>query len=531
MNQAPLLLPEYGDSGDFVGARRMRRAFRWGVALTVFFTLLMWVTESFWRYPPAERIYRSALTLTDRQDSRHLLRQSVKYDTQSASPSPKYYEALAEREEKDLVVSAYENASKLDPQNADLAIKFGCQLYKLEMYERAREQFRLAAEGGTHNALAVYLEAAVLPALSPDDFDVEVALSLVKQANSTGDTVTFPKPMWFTDQPRQGYWYAQLRREMTRFCGAPFETFTEFVLGASEKELAANQTANSVPNLQILETVGRRIAVGSLDQTTTETELAGGALQLYLGLRTMSLAVEQQKRVMTVTTGAPDENGVSLAAKLASALRTVDAFEKGRQNMIDAERRKYGFPWRLLEIAISATFVCFVAAYVLSKMLGVQGPAQSVKHSALARAAWAICFAVQIGLLLIVAALQRSSHGDLPAEGTISVVWYMAVATTIIVGVVAPAFHVPSAETVLQRIPEDRRGEFGAIRKRYRCVYASLVKRYLGVQFGLMLCGACIWIIAYRIIVATYPWMMPLLITGMETEEIAMIRSVLASLG
>src|SRR5690606_21094304 len=97
--------------------------------------VLLWVTESFWRYAPAERLYRSSLTMLPNQ-GRNLLRQAVKYDAKSETPSSKYYEALAEREEEDLVVSAYENASKLDPQNADLAIKFGCQLFKLGLYTR-----------------------------------------------------------------------------------------------------------------------------------------------------------------------------------------------------------------------------------------------------------------------------------------------------------------------------------------------------------------------------------------------------------
>ncbi|NUM55386.1 MAG: hypothetical protein HUU46_17195 [Candidatus Hydrogenedentes bacterium] len=530
MNDAPLHLPEYGDSGDLIGARRMRRAFRWGVALAVFFTVLMWVTESFWRYSPAEQKYRSALTLLPNQ-GRNLLRQSVKYDAEAVTQSSKYYEALAEREEDDLVISAYENASKLDPQNADLAIKFGCQLYKSQLFARAREQFRLAAEGGTHNALAVYLEAAVLPTLTPDDFDAEVALSLVKQANSTGDPVAFPRPMWFPDLPRQGHWFALLRRQMTQFCSAPLEKFAEFVLEASEKELAAGRTANSIANLQVMETMGRRIAMGAIDQTTTETELAGGSLQLYLGIRVMSLAVEQQKRVMTVTSGAPDESAVSLAAKLEPALRTIDEFERSRQSVIDAERNKYRFPWTLLELAMAVTFACFAIAYGIGKVLRVQGPAHSVSHSTFARTTWIVCFLVEVGMLLLVSALQRSSHGDLPAQGMITVVWYLVLLAGILVGVVTPAVHVPSPESMLKRIPPEQRHDLTAVRKRYRAVYASLVKRYLGVQFGLTLCAACIWIIAYRVFVGTYPWMMPLLVTGTESEEIAMIRAVLATLG
>jgi hypothetical protein len=530
VNGSPLQLPEYGDSGDFIGARRMRRAFRWGVLIVVLFSPLLWFTENFLRYPPAEQKYRSALTLLPNQ-GRNLLKQSVKYDKDAATQSSKYYEALAEREEEDLVVSAYENASKLDPRNADLAIKFGCQLYKSELFARAREQFRMAAESGEHNALAVFLEASVLPAMDPDDRDVEVALSLVAQANGAGDAVTFPSPMWFPVYPRMGEGYAKLRREMTRFCGTPLEKFAAFVLEASEKELATKQTANSIPNLQVLETMGRRIALGAVDQSTTETELTGGALQLYLGLRIMSLAVEQQKRVMTVTGGSASESVVSLAARLEPALQSIDDFEKSRQTTIDAERRKYEFPWTLLEAAIFITLAFFVVAYLLTKILRVQRTSHSVRHAQLSRITWGIYFTIQLGVLLLVTALQRSSHGDLPAQAAISAFWYLGLAGSLIVSVVAPALTLPSPETVLQRLPAERRGELAEVRRRYRATFASLVKRYLGVQLGLTLCALSMWVIAYRVFVATYPWMLPLLITGMESEEIAMIRRIIASLG
>ncbi|MCC6152730.1 MAG: hypothetical protein IT367_03180 [Candidatus Hydrogenedentes bacterium] len=530
MSETPLQLPEYGDSGDFIGARRTRRSFRWGVALVVLFTVLLWVTESFWRYAPAERLYRSSLTMLPNQ-GRNLLRQAVKYDAKSETPSSKYYEALAEREEEDLVVSAYENASKLDPQNADLAIKFGCQLFKLGLYTRAREQFRLAAESGAHNALAVYLEASVLPQLNSSDPDVDIALALTQQANSSGDEVIFPEPMWFSSVSRSGQWYAQLRREMVQFCGAPLEEFAKSVLAASEKELVSEQSADSVANLQTFHTMGLRVVLGALHKDSGKEALGGGAPQLYLGLRLMSLALEQQKRVAAATGAKQEESAGALAEKLSASLQTIEQFEKERQITIDTERRKYGAPWILVEYSILITLVCFSTAYILSKILRVQGASHSVRHSSLTRAAWAFQAAVQLFLLLFVAALQRTSHGDLPGQGIVTGCWYLLLAAVLLISIVAPALHLPSPETVLQRLPAERRGELPGVRARYRAAYVSLVKRNLGVQFGITLCVLCIWIIAYRIAVGAYPWMMTLLITGMEEEELALVRSIIATLG
>lgn len=530
MNSSSLHLPEYGDSGDLIGARRMRRAFRWGVTLAVAFTVLLWVTEEFWRYPPADRLYRSALTLLPEQ-GRNLLRQSVKYDAQSQIPSSKYYEALAEREEEDLVIAAYENANKLDPQNPDLSIKFGCQLFKLGLTSRAREQFRQAAEGGTHNALAVYLEASVLPLLDPDEPNIDVALSLVKQANATGDRVSFPRPMWFPALPREGYQYAQLRRQMVRLCGAPIEKFAELVLESSEKSLLKTKSADSLPGLELLQTMGRRIAAGAADPAMSPVDLAGGAPQVYLGLRTMSLAIEQQKRVAQLTSGAPDINAVSLGAKIGPSLQAIEDFERKLQETAQAEREKYGFPWILFETTLTITLVCFVTAYCAGKILRVQGPAHSVRHSTLARTMWGIYFGSQAGLLMLVTVLQRTSHGAMPGQTLLAALWHTLLVVSLLVSIAAPALSLCSPVEVLQRLSPDQRGEIGQIRKRYRMAYVSLVKRYLGVQLGLTLCVLCIWIITYRIFVATYPWMWSLLVTGMETEEIDLIRNIVATLG
>lgn len=530
MNNSSLHLPEYGDSGDFIGARRMRRAFRWGITLVVVFTILLWVTEQFWRYPPADRLYRSALTLLPEQ-GRNLLRQSVKYDAQSQIPSSKYYEALAEREEEDLVVAAYENANKLDPQNPDLSIKFGCQLFKLGLTSRAREQFRQAAEGGTHNALAVYLEASVLPLLDPDEPNIDVALSLIKQANATGDRVSFPRPMWFPTLPREGYQYAQLRRQMVQLCSAPIEKFTALVLEASEKSLVKTKSADSLPGLELLQTMGRRIATGAMDPAMSTADLAGGAPQVYLGLRTMSLALEQQKRVAQLTSGAPDINAVSLGAKIGPSLQAIEDFERKLQEISRAEREKYGFPWTLFEAALAITLLCFVTAYAIGKIMRVPGPAHSVRHSTLARTMWAIYFGSQAGLLILITVLQRMSHGALPGQTALAALWYTLLAVSLLIAFAAPALNLRSPVEILQRLSPDQRVEIGQIRKRYRMAYVSLVKRYLGVQFGLTLCVLCIWIIAYRIFVATYPWMWSLLVTGMEAEELDLIRNIITTLG
>jgi len=248
-------------------------------------------------------------------------------------------------------------------------------------------------------------------------------------------------------------------------------------------------------------------------------------------MRLMSLALDQQKRVVAATGGTRDEAAAVLSSKIGPSLESIEKFEKDRQITIDAERRKYAAPWLFIEYSIAITLACFATAYIISKFLRVQGASHSVRHSSLTRAAWAFQAAVQLFLLLFVAALQRSSHGDLPGQGIVAGCWYLLLGAVLVISIVAPALQLPSPETVLQRLPAERRGGLSEVRSRYRAVYVSLVKRNLGVQLGITLCVLSVWIIAYRIAVGTYPWMMPLLITGMEPEEIALIRSIIATLG
>jgi len=522
-------VPEYGDNGDFIGARRMRRAFRWAVALVVAFTILLWIVEQFWRYPQEERLYLSALTLLPEQ-GRNFLREAVKVDEAGSSPSSRYLEALAEREQSDLVISAYERAHKLDSENADLKIKFGCELIKAGQYVAARELFREAAEGGAHNGLAVYLEAAVLPLIDKTDPDYDGAITIIAQGNASGDRVTFPRPMWFPTLKRDGYWYANLRRQMVQHCGAPIETLTERMLEATERDLNENHVDQAIARLQALEGMGRRIATGAAELETTRDGLAGGLPQVYLGLRTVALAVDARDRILRVTGASPDEELVRLGVRMETALREIDEFEQSRRMIIEDEEAKYQFPLLLIRNGLASLFICFLLAYALSKIIGGGGPAHNVRHSRLALIALLSCSTIIFLLLLVIAMVQRASLGNMPAANTFSALWWLSIAAGVLFGIVAPSLTLPSVATVLQRLPAELRTDAKPIQRKYRAAYLSLVKRYLGIQLGLAICAAGAWVILYRVSTSTYPWMSRLLATGMESKEVELIRSILSGL-
>lgn len=517
--------PEYGDSGDFIGARRMRRAFRWGVALIVVFTVLMWTAEQF-RYSQPDNLYLSALTLLPQQ-GRNLLRQAVIIDDKSEQPSTKYREALAEREEPDLVIGVYERAYQMDPENPDLAIKFGCELFKTGQAGSARELFRKASEGGTHNALAVYLEAAMLPWSDANDPDIAGAFALVQQANDSPDRVTIPLPMWWPTLPREGFWYAQLRREMTRHCAMPLEKLAERLLEATERDLQDGNRESALARVDALAAMGRRIAESAVPPDNDRDRLSGGAAQAYLGLRTELLALRQRARLG----GASSEEEKRRIAQLEQSLQTIENFERRRQEIVEAERRKYAYPLQLSAALAAVLLGMYFLAYLPSKLFGRQSAAHTVRPSRISQWLWLMYALGLFSLLLLISVLQRSTVGDLPGTSAITFFWWAIVGVAAGGGIIGPWLHLPRPEIVVARLPVELRSETKLIREKYRAAYLSLVKRHFGVVLGLGLSVVSVWVLVYRIVVGAFPWMIPLLATGLEAEELGTVRSVLQSLG
>ena len=242
MDSTETRFPDYGDSGDLAGARRARRAFRFCVFSVVVLAGMMWFTERFLRYEQREYLYLSALTL-DRGSDRVMLKQAIKKDAESGDPpTPKYMQALAVREEEDLILAAHEAAYNQDPADAMFALLYGAQLFTAHP-EQAAEVFRAAGESTPRNALATYLEAASVARAGGDEAAFEAAMVLVARANNSGQSLRFPRPRWSSVLPQTGYWYADLSRELVDRVTAPLYEFTRAALEAIDDQI--RQSANS----------------------------------------------------------------------------------------------------------------------------------------------------------------------------------------------------------------------------------------------------------------------------------------------
>ncbi|MCX5770167.1 MAG: hypothetical protein NTZ09_07845, partial [Candidatus Hydrogenedentes bacterium] len=104
-----------------------------------------------------------------------------------------------------------------------------------------------------------------------------------------------------------------------------------------------------------------------------------------------------------------------------------------------------------------------------------------------------------------------------PLLGTIEVLWMAVVLLELVFGLVYPALQLNAAKR--QAAPLC-----------FKTVYFSFLRRYYGVQFGLLLATISIWVIGYRVLRSLYPWQLEILTTGMGNEEMAVIRVVMSLL-
>ncbi|MCC6486271.1 MAG: hypothetical protein IT364_02115 [Candidatus Hydrogenedentes bacterium] len=526
------LFPEYGDGGDLIGARRMRRAFRWCITFAVFFTIMLWFSEHFLRFDHAERLYLSALTKAP-ESGRNLLRQAVLHDRKNNEyPSPKYVEALAEREEEDLILPTYDQAYKIDVDNPSLALRFGCRLFHDGQVTSARQRFREAAELDPRNLLPVYLEASVIPWLDENNEDLDPAMGLIARANSAPGKVQFPRPLWSPALPDSGYLYALLRRQIVENCSEPLFRFTSLAVARAEMDITENKTGRWPEHLDSLKSMGTNILKGSLDdEGGAANRVGGGSAQAYLALAICTKVVEQQQRLAEKAGNGSDPKLTQDAVALEEALDRLVAFEARRQDTIAAERDKFSLPIRLGFASLGALMLTYSIIYIICKICRVSSTSHNVAHKRPGRLAFGLWAATLLSLLLLISLAQAASIGAMRGEALLSGLWWLSVGGFTIFGIVYPRILLPRPNDVLSaRSSGSASGTLERdAQKSYRLAYLSLLRRYMGVMFGLALLALCVWTVAYRILSGVYPWEVELLAAALESEEIELVRQIVSS--
>lgn len=530
MNAAPQGFPEYGHGGDHIGARRVRWAFRLAVAGCVFFTCALWIAEYFLSVDRAESLYISALT-KETESARALLRNAVrKEDAPGATPDPRFVQALAEREEDDLVIAAYERAYRLDPGNASLAIRFGCRLFHEGKYPEARSRFQEAARTSSRNALPNYLEAATLPWTGTPAWAVKESLRLVAQTNSSGRHVTFPRPLWHAKLPQRGKRYEELRRRNVDETCAPLYRYTDFVVQQSEEQIRKKQVQYWDLWLEKVQEMGERIALGSLRADLSSGFAPGGAPQALVGLHIQLAALRQRERVHEIENGGPNEEFITLRVELENALRTLRDFENTRDERIALDETAFAFPLKHAALGFLALLAAYLLSYLASKVLGGGRSAWTIPHK---RSCFMVLGAGMALLLMLLFAApwsHRSTGYDPFWHGLLHGAWWTIIAAIAAGGVLYPAWRLPAPGKVLGGIGDPSPESTRAAGMGFRRAYISLIRRYFGLATGLLLLTVCAWVIGYRVIFSLYPWQLELLTTGLAEEEALVVQQVLALL-
>lgn len=518
----PLLLPEYGLGGDQAGARRARRAFRFGVLACVVFSAGLWHADRYLRYDLTEAQYRMALTL-ETDSARAILRNVVKRDSEKNEvPNPKYVEALAAIEEDDVVLARYAEAYKLNTGNPSLIINYGCRLFMSGQFKEARERFRESSVLPPKNALPRYLEAAALAAGSSKNEDLSEAIALVARTNNSGDPVIFPQPLWHSSLPQRGAWYARTRREIVDRCCAPLYRFRSQVVNSAKAEIDSGQVRDWASWLGAFQVMGERL-VGNASSEGTNL----GAPQAIAGVQIQLDAVRLLNRVRELVDGSPDSTLIARSVKLEDALQKLKDFEAVRDGEMSAHRGLLRLPLHLCGI----TFLVFSSFYGLAllfyRMRRAGRACWTLPHPLWVKGILGSGLGLLLGELFVLMALNDHAQAGLWAPFA-RVLWFGPMTAMVLVGFLYPEVVLPRAGQVIKRhpAPEVSGVTLAMVNRCRRMAYVSLIRRYFGILLGGFLCILCVWFIGYRILISLYPYQLPLLVTGLEAQELAVVRHV-----
>lgn len=523
MSDAPAQFPDYGESGDTSGARRSRRAFRFCVLSFLLMAFMMWFSENFLRYDQEEMLYLSGITL-EPDSGRVQLRQAIRIDEQKHDiRTPKYSQALAVREPDDSALAHYTDAMALEPTNSLFAIRYGTHLYSRGRYGAAALRFRDAASRPPGNALPIYLEAASIAMAGSGDARLKDAMELVAGANNRGAKLLFPRPLWHSAFPQEGFWYAQLSREIEDEVCAPLLELTKRVCAAVDKQMASGRTVNAKTWLEQIQILGARLSSAS-DPQGTRQAIAGTQIQLSV--------LELQIRLDATAGGRESAELGARKANLTQAERMLNKFESTRDEHIAEGISEMYDPLLLAGCGAGLLAIVYVLALIVYRFMRFRKSSWTMPHSTLGKTVYiasALLFLLILHTISAFQALPGSQEGYIRI---LAAAWWAALGLVVIFGPVYPALMLKSAEEVSRRTghPEDLAGALKLARRTYRRAYASLVLRYYGVLSGLYLCTLCAWIISYRILHSFYPWQIKLLAPGFLQDETEIVNKALALL-
>ncbi len=517
----------YGTGGDYVEARRARRAFRYSVLTCLCFTFALYFSENYLLFSLVETQYIMSVTL-DEPSARAILHNVVRRDqTLNDRPTPRYLSALAQIEESDAILERYEQAYQLEPNNAYLIINYGCYLFHEGQFREARERFREAGILPPENALPRYLEAAALAASLADEEDLSEIVTIIVRTNNSAHPLIFPEPPWHHSLPKYGYWYMKRQREIADQTLAPLYRLKTRLVSRAHEQILNEQVQDWSSWLGSLDEMANRF-IGNIesDKSTLGIALAQYGLSLKTDVLTLREALQQ------VVPPVQKEDFSDQHTKLASVQKLIYSFEDERDNKIAEHREQVVLPLYLIFHA----FLAFSAAYFMvrigTKLMHIPSNNWTISHVPIGRNVLLIGLALLTLVLLSSIQLKHvEAYSILPI--LLETSWYSLMTFLLLFGVIYPAMMLPKPAKVVAHAPvcDARDALMTEARKARKIAYFSFMRCYYGILLGGLFVVVSAWVLLHRMIESLYPTQIRLLTTGLYEQELELIQQIQRLLG
>ena len=529
MSADPPRFEAYGSGGDYAGARRMRRAFRYAVLACLFFTFALFFSENYLRYDLLETQYIMSVTL-DQPSARAILRNVVLRDSeQNERPTPRYLNALAEIEEVDAMAEAYAAAYMREPNNAFMVINYGCYLFHEGQYREARERFREAGILPPNNALPRYLEAAALAHSLEDDADFSEVLTLIVRTNNSGDPILFPEPPWHQSLPKYGYWYMKRQREIIDQCLAPLYRMKSRLVARAQTQIDSGQLQDWSSWLGSVENMAARlIGVGAAEDSMHSSATA----QFGLSLKQDILALQTQILELQPRYVARERNIEERRQKLEAAQARIYTFENERDDRIAAHQALVSQPHYLVFHTCLILVLAYLLARIAMRLAGASLNTRTMQEIPVARTTLIGGLAL-MAFLLMLSIFMRQANGETLLPVVINTLWYGVLIMMLIFGLFYPAVWLPTPRQVVAHAPVCDSGDsmLDDARSAKMTAWLSFVVRYYGILLGGFLIVVCFWVLMHRMVESLYPTQIRLLSTGLYEEELRLVQQIQHMLG
>ena len=526
-NNETTQFPDYGDGGDLVGTKRLRRSFLLCVLGVIVLTIGMWVSEKEFRFGHTESLYISGITLSDKSSGRVLLLQAIKADAAAnEKQTGKYTQALAVREEDDVILRRFDEAQAIDNRNALFTIRHGSRLFIKGFPEEALRKYRDAEqllEGTQPNSLPGYLQAAAIAQKRSDPVAIKNAMIAVAKTNSREGDVIFPTPFWFSAYPKTGMHYAQLQREIIDETCAPLYTLTAYAVKSIDDKISKGQYNDARMWIGYLDQMGDRLLKQSQPM---------GTIQATEGIRIKLACNKLLEKIEAAQEGNVTKETLETSFKLTAFQNELIAYENDRDKAIQLERSRITRPNLVAIVSWLIVMGVWFLFWCLSWFFTPRENAWSLKYNGFGKI---MLGGGNLTLFTLLCCYYAFNNLEGFPYGYIDVLTWAWVGCGLILlcmGMVFPLTMLKSPDEAArkQARPGDIDNVLRFARVAYRQSYFELMYRYYGALAGLNTFVLCAWILLFRLSQGLFPWQVNLIAKGFLDSEFALVERLLQTL-